>query len=39
MTFFKVIQKNVLASISCRMNVKDLKAAKRRIEFPDCDID
>jgi hypothetical protein len=38
-TFFKVIQKNVLTSISCRMNLKDLKAAKRRIVFPNCDID
>jgi hypothetical protein len=37
--FFKVIQNNVLTSISCRMNVKNLSAAKRRIVFPNCDID
>jgi hypothetical protein len=37
--FFKVIEKHVLASISVRINVKDLQAAKRRIVFPDCDID
>jgi hypothetical protein len=35
-TFFKVIQKHVLTSISCRMNIKDLKAAKRRIVYPGC---
>jgi hypothetical protein len=37
--FFKVIQKHVLASISCRINLKDLEAAKRRIEIPNWDID
>lgn len=35
--FFNVIQRNVIASISVRMNIKKLTMAKRRLYFPDCD--
>ena len=39
MTFFEVIKKNVIASISVRMNIKQLTMAKRRIKFPDWEVD